>query len=228
LMPTLIANVIAEYGVENLNPGDVLMTNNPYVGGSHLPDMCVITPVFVDDEVVALIATMAHHVDIGGMTPGSMDAAATEIFQEGIRVPPIKLFSGGEIQREPLAFLLMNIRTADKTRGDLMAQVAANRLGERRVLELIEESGTQDFTSSGAAQAADAERPSRRDISSRPGGPRAFTVDLERSAGDELALPITATVTVSGEHITIDLTDTADQVKGAVDCYYEVAQADAA
>ena len=228
LMPTLIANVIAEYGVENLNPGDVLMTNNPYVGGSHLPDMCVITPVFVDDEVVALIATMAHHVDIGGMTPGSMDAAATEIFQEGIRVPPIKLFSGGEIQREPLAFLLMNIRTADKTRGDLMAQVAANRLGERRVLELIAEWGTQEFTSSCDALVAYGERRTRAAISSLPDGTGTFTDYLEHNGVEQVDIPITATVTVSGEEITIDLTETADQVKGAVNCSYAVAQACAA
>lgn len=228
LMPTLIAAVIEEYNLENLKPGDVLMTNNPYLGGSHLPDMCVITPVFVEEEVVALVATMAHHVDIGGIAPGSMATEATEIFQEGIRVPPIKLFSEGEIQREVLAFLLMNIRTADKTRGDLMAQVAANRLGERRILELIEEWGAQDFQSSCDALVAYGERRTRAAIKNLPDGTGTFTDYLEHNGVEQVDIPITATVTVKGDEITIDLTETADQVKGAVNCSYAVAQACAA
>ncbi|MFH0412476.1 hydantoinase B/oxoprolinase family protein [Corynebacterium sp. L4756] len=228
LMPTLIANVIAEYGSENLKPGDVLMTNNPYLGGSHLPDMCVITPVFAEETVVALVATMAHHVDIGGMTPGSMATEATEIFQEGIRVPPIKLFSQGELQRETLAFLLMNIRTGEKTRGDLMAQVAANRLGERRVLDLIDEWGTEKFRRSCDALVAYGERRTRAAISKLPDGTGTFTDYLEHNGVEQVDIPITATVTVSGDTISIDLTETGDQVKGAVNCSYAVAQACAA
>lgn len=145
LMPTLIKNVLASYGAENLAEGDVLITNNPYLGGSHLPDMCVITPVFWQANLIAVVANMAHHVDVGGLTPGSMATHATEIYQEGIRVPPVKLFSTGQLDDELLAVLLTNIRTADKTRGDIMAQVAANRLGERRIHELLEEWGTQRF-----------------------------------------------------------------------------------
>lgn len=228
LMPTLIANVVTEYGAENLKPGDVLMTNNPYLGGSHLPDMCVITPVFVDTSIVALVATLAHHVDIGGVTPGSMATEATEIFQEGIRVPPIRLFSEGELQRETLSFLLMNIRTAEKTRGDLMAQVAANRLGERRVLELIDEWGTSEFERACDALIAYGERRTRSAISSLPDGTGTFTDYLEHNGVSPMNLPITATVTVSGDELIIDLTETSDQVKGAVNCSYAVAQACAA
>ena len=141
LMPTLIKNTLAEYGADRLRPGDVLLTNNPYLGGSHLPDMCVITPVFHGEEIIAMIATMAHHVDVGGQTPGSMSTQSAEIYQEGIRVPPVRLFVEDELQTELLEFLLTNIRTREKTRGDLMAQVAANRLGLRRVTELVEEWG---------------------------------------------------------------------------------------
>lgn len=228
LMPTLIANVISDYGAENLSPGDVLMTNNPYLGGSHLPDMCAITPIFFEENIVALVATMAHHVDIGGITPGSMATHATEIFQEGIRVPPMKLFAAGELQREPLALLLMNIRTADKTRGDLMAQVAANRLGERRVLELVEEWGTDGFARSSQALVAYGERRTRAAISQLPDGTGIFTDYLEHNGVEEAQIPITATVTVAGDEITIDLTETADQVRGAVNCSYAVARACAA
>src|SRR5690625_4665800 len=128
LMPTLIKNALASYGTEHLVDGDVLLTNNPYLGGSHLPDMCVITPVFWQETLVAVVANMAHHVDVGGITPGSMATHATEIFQEGLRIPPVKLFAAGELRDELLAVVLTNIRTQDKTRGDIMAQVAANRL----------------------------------------------------------------------------------------------------
>lgn len=228
LMPTLIANVITEYGAERLRPGDVLMTNNPYLGGSHLPDMCVITPVFSDSKVVALVATMAHHVDMGGAVPGSMGTQSTEIFQEGIRVPPIKLFSEGQLQREPLSLLLMNIRTADKTRGDLMAQVAANRLGERRVLELVQEWGPEGFRRSCAALVDYGERRTRAAIDRLPDGTGTFTDYLEHDGVAEARIPITATVTVAGDGIVIDLTETAEQVKGAVNCSYAVAHACAA
>src|SRR5699024_2279511 len=120
LMPTLIAKAMEEYGLENILPGDVLMTNNPYLGGSHLPDMCVISPIFIGTEMVAVVANMAHHVDVGGMTPGSMATHSTEIFQEGVRVPTVRLYAEGQLQHEVLSLLLTNIRTADKTRGDLM------------------------------------------------------------------------------------------------------------
>lgn len=228
LMPTLIGNVIKEYGAENLQPGDVLMTNNPYLGGSHLPDICVITPIFADGQLIALVATMAHHVDIGGMTPGSMATDATEIFQEGIRVPPIRLFAQGELQREVLSLLLMNIRTAEKTRGDLMAQVAANRLGERRVLELVEEWGVKGFERSCEALVAYGERRTRAAIAELPDGTGTFTDYLEHNGAEAVKIPITATVTVSGDEIFIDLTETGDQVRGAVNCSYAVAQACAA
>ena len=225
LMPTLIENAIAEYGLDNIKPGDVLITNNPYLGGSHLPDMCVITPVFAGEELVAHVATMAHHVDVGGSTPGSMATDATEIFQEGIRVPPIRLFAEGQLQTEIMALMLMNIRTADKTRGDLMAQVSANKLGSRRVLELIEEWGVQHFYDSCDALVAYSERRARAAIASLPDGKGSFVDYLEHNGVEPEMIPIHAEVEISGEEITIDMTETADQVAGAVNCSYAVALA---
>lgn len=228
LMPTLVTAVLGEYGAENLRPGDVLMTNNPYLGGSHLPDMCVITPVFAEQEIVAVVATMAHHVDVGGITPGSMATHATEIYQEGVRVPPIRLYAEGELQRETLALLLTNIRTSDKTRGDLMAQVAANRLGERRVLELVGEWGVDGFHRACGALITYGERRTRAALTDLPDGTGTFTDYLEHDGVRPARLPIEAKVTVSGDEIEIDLTGTADQVRGAVNCSYAVAQACAA
>lgn len=225
LMPTLIKNTLAQFGAERLRPGDVLLTNNPYLGGSHLPDMCVITPVFREGEITAVIATMAHHVDVGGQTPGSMSTQSAEIYQEGIRVPPVRLFAEGELQTELLEFLLTNIRTREKTRGDLMAQVAANRLGERRVTELIAEWGLTGFHDSCRALVDYGERRTRAAISELPDGTGTFTDYLEHTGARPAELPIVATVTVRGEEIEVDLSQTCDQVRGAVNCSYAVATA---
>lgn len=225
LMPTVIRNALAEYGAENLRPGDVLMTNNPYLGGPHLPDICVITPVFREEELVAVVANIAHHVDVGGMTPGSMAGHSREIFQEGVRIPTMRLYAEGELQREVLALLMMNIRTADKTRGDLMAQVAANKLGERRLLELVEEWGVDGYARAGRSLISYAERRTRAAIAELPDGTGTFTDYLEHNGIEEEKIPITATVTVDGEELHIDLTETADQVAGAVNCSFAVSEA---
>lgn len=225
LMPTLIANSIAEYGLDNLRPGDVLMTNNPYLGGSHLPDMCVISPIFIDGQVVALVANMAHHVDVGGMTPGSMATHSTEIFQEGVRVPTVRLYAEGNLQHDVLNLLLTNIRTADKTRGDLMAQVAANKLGEVRIRELITEWGVSGFRTSCRALIEYAERRTRVAIENLPDGSGTFTDYLEHDGVQPAELHIVAQVRVAGDHLEVDLTQTADAAKGAVNCSHAVASA---
>lgn len=224
LMPTMIKNALATYGIANLADGDVLITNNPYLGGSHLPDMCVITPVFWHDELIAVIANLAHHVDVGGITPGSMATHATEIYQEGVRVPPVKLFSQGRLQRELLSVLLTNIRTQDKTRGDIMAQVAANRLGERRVHELLAEWGTERFTHSTRALIDYAARRTRAAIAQLPDGKGTFTDILEHDGNREHPTKITATVEVAGEELTVDFSQTDDQVAGAVNCSWAVTE----
>jgi N-methylhydantoinase B len=225
LMPTLIQRALQEYGAERLKPGDILITNNPYLGGSHLPDTCVITPVFSRGEVVALVANMAHHVDVGGITPGSMATHATEIFQEGIRIPPVRLFAEGQECEDVLSLILTNVRTADKTRGDLLAQVAANRLGERRVLEVIEEWGLEKFEVSTAALVDYAERRTRSALSQLPDGTGRFVDYIEHNGVTKQQLPIVATVTKHGSEITVDLTESADQTKGAVNCSFAVAEA---
>lgn len=225
LMPTLIAKAMEEYGLENILPGDVLMTNNPYLGGSHLPDMCVISPIFIGNEMVAVVANMAHHVDVGGMTPGSMATHSTEIFQEGVRVPTVRLYAEGQLQHEVLSLLLTNIRTADKTRGDLMAQVAANKLGEVRIRELIAEWDVSGFRTSCRALIEYAERRTRAAISRLPDGEGIFTDYLEHDGAQPAELPIVAKVRVQGDQLEVDLTETADAAKGAVNCSYAVANA---
>ncbi|WP_426977347.1 hydantoinase B/oxoprolinase family protein [Pseudarthrobacter sp. O4] len=225
LMPTLIRRALEEFGADRLRPGDVLITNNPYLGGSHLPDTCVITPVFRGQELLAVVANMAHHVDVGGITPGSMATHATEIFQEGLRIPPIRLISEGEMCEDILALMLTNVRTADKTRGDLMAQVSANRLGARRVLELVEDWGSGHFSAATDALIEYAERRTRAALASLPDGRGRFVDYLEHDGVRKIQIPIIATVEKVGDELRVDLSETADQVRGAMNCSYAVAEA---
>lgn len=224
LMPTMIKNTLADYGTENLAEGDVLITNNPYIGGSHLPDMCVISPVFFEGELVAVVANLAHHVDVGGISPGSMATHATEIYQEGIRVPAVKLFAEGQLREELLSVLLTNIRTQDKTRGDIMAQVAANRLGQRRLHELLGEWGADRFELSANELVDYAARRTRAAVEQLPDGNGTFTDYLEHDGNHENPVAITVTVDVSGDQLSVDFSQTADQVRGAVNCSWAVTE----
>ncbi|PKW16411.1 hydantoinase B/oxoprolinase family protein [Saccharopolyspora spinosa] len=225
LMPTLVRRTLDEIGREKLRPGDILLTNNPYLGGSHLPDTCVITPVFAAGRLVAVIANMAHHVDIGGITPGSMATHATEIFQEGVRIPPLHLYNQGELASDVLALLLTNVRTPGKTRGDLMAQVSANMIGVRRILEIVEDWGSERLDTACEALVDYSERRTRAALGALPDGEGRFTDYLEHNGVCEQRIPITAHIIKRGDEITVDLRDSADQVAGATNCSSAVAEA---
>ncbi|MQA04556.1 MAG: hydantoinase B/oxoprolinase family protein [Streptosporangiales bacterium] len=224
LMPSMIKAAVAEVGTAQLRPGDVLITNNPYIGGSHLPDTCVITPVHDGDELVALLANMAHHVDVGGSTPGSMAADATEIFAEGIRIPPMRLITRGRLRTDVLQLLMANVRTHEKTRGDLMAQVAANELGARRIRELVAEWGVDGLQDACLALVEYAERRTRAALAELPDGTGSFTDFLEHTGTRPADIPIAATVRKYGSELAVDLTASADQVEGAVNCSSAITQ----
>jgi len=228
LMPTLVRRALEAVEVSSLQPGDVLITNNPYLGGSHLPDTCVITPVHVHGVVNAVVANMAHHVDIGGATPGSMAVHATEIFQEGIRIPPLRLVRGGEIVDDVLQLLLTNVRTADKTRGDLMAQIAANETGLRRIVELIDDWGAEHFRAACTGLIGYAERRTRAALAGLPDGRARFVDYLEHTGNERRDIPIITTITKRADTLLVDLTETAAQVAGAINCSYAIAESCAA
>src|ERR1700678_1297479 len=123
-------------------PGDIVILNDPYAGGTHLPDITMVLAVFLQGkkEPSFYVANRAHHADVGGSFPGSM-GPANEIFQEGIRIPPVRIVRGGEIDREILNLILLNVRTAKEREGDLESQIGACRVGEQRVLQLLEKYG---------------------------------------------------------------------------------------
>lgn len=131
--------------IEEWNEGDIIVTNDPYLGGQHLPDVQTFMPVFADGKIVAICGTLDHHLDLGGMRPGSYAGDAVEIYQEGFRIPPIKLFEKGKANERFLAVFDANVRQPDQTGGDLRAQAAALNIGRDGVLELIERYGVETF-----------------------------------------------------------------------------------
>src|SRR3982751_1422153 len=137
-MPASVEFAIREF--ESLAPGDVVILNDPYHGGTHLPDITMVSPVFVGNEVRFFVASRAHHADVGGMSPGSLPLS-TELYQEGLILPPIKLVEAGKRSESILRIITANSRAPEERLGDLEAQLAAQRVGERRLQALVDAHG---------------------------------------------------------------------------------------
>lgn len=213
-MPEAVAAVMAL----DPSPGDVFVLNDPYIGGTHLPDITLVSPMTVDGEILGYAVTRAHHSDVGGMRPGSLPSDSREIYQEGVIVPPVRLVRAGEQVDDILEFLLANVRTPSVRRGDLRAQLAANSLGERRLIELCARHSTAV-----AAEAFDAvidytERRTRAVIDELPDG--TYTADdvLEGDGVTEDLVPIRVAVTIRGSDVVVDFAGTSDAVVGNVNC----------
>src|SRR2546426_10286374 len=145
-MPHSVRTVLDEFG-EDIAEGDSIVLNDPYRGGTHLPDITMISPIFHKGKRVAFAANRAHHSDIGGGTPGSMSSLSTDVYQEGLRIPPLKLTQRGKTNRALLQMILSNVRTPKERLGDIRAQQAANELGTRRFADLARKLGIQTLLS---------------------------------------------------------------------------------
>lgn len=216
LMPTVVKAVLREYPLGLLGEGDAVIINDPYISGSHLPDICIISPVYHEGEPLALVANLAHHVDVGGSVPGSMSTTSREIFQEGIRIPPVKIRSGGLLNQELLKVLSTNVRTAREFYGDIHAQIAANNAGEKRLKELAGKYGAGMLMEYMEEIINYSERRMRCALAGLPQGTFTFEDYLE---GDGLScdlIKIKATVKTGGDSILVDFTGTAPQAGGPV------------
>lgn len=216
LMPTVVKKVLEFFPPENLAPGDAVMINDPYVSGSHLPDVCVISPVFAGNRLLAIVANLAHHVDIGGSVPGSMSTSATEIFQEGVRIPPVKISSRGLINGDLLKVLAHNVRTTDEFYADVQAQLSANQVGCKRLLELEQKTGSETLKDYMDKIINYTERRLRAALRDIPHGTYQFTDYLEGDGISGDPIKITACVQIDGERVKVDFTGTSPQVKGPV------------
>jgi len=215
-MPYSVAAAIEAFPPDELQDGDAVLLNDPFHGGAHLPDMTLVTPIFVDDELVAVAANRAHHADVGGGQAGSVAADSTEIYQEGLRVPPVKLYDGGDPVADVFDLLLTNVRTPDERRGDFRAQRAANRTAVERVREVTERHGLDTFRAATAEIKAYAERRMRAEIDALPDGTVAFEDYLDDDGQGHTDLRIAVSVTVDGDELVVDFAGTSDQVAGAI------------
>jgi N-methylhydantoinase B len=221
-MPFSVAAALSAFPPEMLAPGDAVLLNDPYEGGAHLPDLTLVTPVFVDGEVVALAANRAHHADVGGATAGSVGADSTEIYQEGLRIPPVKLLEGGEENRAVYDLIERNVRTPEERRGDLRAQVAANETGADRFRELVDRYGTDTLGAALSELKDYSERRMRAELEAIPDGEYRFEDVLDGDGRGAEDLPVVATVTVDGDAVTIDFAGTALQTEGPINAVFAV------
>lgn len=222
-MPHSVAAAVEAFPRDTLAPGDAILLNDPFHGGAHLPDLTLVTPVFVDDELTAFTANRAHHSDIGGGRAGSVTADSTEIYQEGLRIPPVKLFEAtdgddhdGAVNEGVLDLVLTNVRTPDERQGDLRAQQAANQTGVRRLKELSDRYSRGTLVEAMDEIKAYSERRMRAEIESLPDGTYSFTDQLDGDGYGHNDLEIVVEITVAGEEITVDFAGTAGQVEGAI------------
>lgn len=204
-------------------PGDVIVLNDPYAGGTHLPDITMVSPVFVNDEPCFFAASRAHHADVGGMSPGSLPLS-TELYQEGIILPPVRLYRAGMLQRDILAVITANSRAPQERRGDLEAQLAAQRIGEARLKAIVDAHGLERTEAHAAALMAYAQRITEAAIHAVPDGVYTFEDVLEGDGQSEQPIGIHAVVTVSGGAMTIDFSQSAAQVAGNLNAVTAIAR----
>ena len=224
LMPSIMKAVLKVYPKENLKEGDAIIINDPYLSGSHLPDVCIFTPVFWEDRLIAFAANLSHYSDIGGSVPGGFLVSATEIFQEGIRIPPTKIRKAGVLDEELINFITHNVRTPSEWRGDMEAQLAANNVAERRIKEFVAKYGVDHVVEYMEEIMNYSERRILAKIQEMPKGTFEFTDTLEVNFDNniEKPTPIKVAITVKDKELIVDFTGTGPQIAGALNCTYAV------
>jgi len=220
-MPIAVKSIEKKFEGE-IYPGDSFILNDPYLGGTHLPDITIITPIFFKDVLAGYSVSRAHHNDIGGMAPGSMPGNATEIFQEGLRIPPVKFVSKGELSKDILNLIMINSRTPKIRKGDLMAQLSSNWTGEKRLQELIAQKGMETYK---LAVDDILNYSEKRFLSILKGFPECEAIGKDYMDGDGIEdnlVELVVKVKMTKKHVTFDFTGTSEQVKGAINCPYAV------
>ena len=199
-----------------LEDGDMILFNDPYISGTHLPDITLICPVFDEGEIIAYSANKAHHSDVGGKAPGSMAGDATEIYQEGVIIPPVKFVKKGKIDEEIASILLSNVRTKEIRMGDLRAQMAANLLGKKRILELAVRYGVETLHEAMEEIMTYSEKRMRLEIGKMRKGSYSAEDCLESTGTSNKKVKIKVTVTAKKDQLLFDYTGTDKQVEGPV------------
>ena len=225
---------------DSLRPGDIIILNDPYLGGTHLPDITLVAPVYVEvpefpvskgeipsspfskggdrgipKQLAGFVANRGHHADVGGMTPGSLPLS-TELYQEGTIIPPIKLARRGRLNQEVIQLICRNSRTPEERKGDLAAQIASIRVGEGRLQEVVQRYGIGETLEHMAALLDYSERVTRQALEHTPDGVYRVVDYMDDDGQSQQPVPIAVAVTVSGDEITVDFTGTSPQRPGCI------------
>lgn len=224
-IPVALKAALARFG-DNIEDGDIICMNDPFEGGMHLPDIFVFQPIFVDGVLVSVAATICHHTDVGGRVPGSNASDSTEIYQEGLRIPPLKLFERGRRNETLFALIERNVRLPVRLMGDLRAQLAACHIAATGVRDLVRRHGAAAFATMSAALLDHSELLTRACLAELPDGTVSFE-DWIDDDGIDVGKPIRLFVTIDkrGERLVADWTGSSPQVKGAINNTYSYTQA---
>ena len=215
----MMTSLLSQVTLESIQPGDIFIANDPFVaGGTPLPDLNMALPIFHDGKPIAFVCNIAHHADFGGMSAGSMAGGMTEIYQEGLRVPLIKLFEAGNLQQGIYDLILLNTRVPEERRGDLFAQIASVRLGERRFQEVVERHGAQTLTLAFDEIVRRTQLRMRAAIRSLPDGVYTFTDIMDDDGCGTVDIPIAVEVRVTDDRIHVSFEGTSPQVTGNINC----------
>jgi len=215
----LVPTVVRKYGAENLGPGDVIMSNDPYSGGVHLNDITFVSPVFTDEEILGYVANVAHHVDVGGGAPASV-GAFREVYQEGVIIPPVKLVQGGMMVPDIFRLLLAQIRSKRETAGDFRAQVAANNTGVRRLGELLERMGSDTIAFYIDQLIAYTEARTRAEMAKLPKGMFATEGFVDTDGFSDQPVRLAVKVVIDDDGVLFDLTGSDPQRRAPVNSTY--------
>ena len=211
----IVKKIIEEFQLDQMADKDIYIMNDPYMGGTHLPDIALVMPIFSGGELIAFSAAMTHHQDVGGMSPGSVPTNATEIFQEGIRIPPLKYSDKGVINDTLLKILKLNVRLPDSFEGDLNAQIAACEIGRRRISDLEVRYSAKVLKNIFLDLLNRSESMTKQAIMALPDGTHAYFDYLDNDGIDlDTPIKIEVSVRVMGDSVEIDFSGTSQQVRG--------------
>lgn len=218
------ASVHAVIRALELRPGDVALLNDPYAGGTHLPDLTMVMPVRLpgEERPIFYVANRAHHADVGGAHAGSM-SLSREIFQEGLRIPPVKIFQNGRVVRDTLQMILSNVRTANEREGDLTAQIAACRIGERRLLEVLRKYGRQETNAWGRRLLEYSARMMRTTLQQIPRGIYRAQDFMDDDGVTKKAIAIRVAIRIRGEKAEVDFSGSDSECAGSINAVKAIA-----
>lgn len=214
-VPEAMQEVLARYD-NDLRPGDAVVLNDPYQGGMHLPDIFMFYPIFVEGRRVGFSVVICHHTDVGGRVPGSNASDSTEIYQEGLRIPVLKLYEQGEPNHTLMRIIERNVRVPDRVLGDLRAQYAACQVGAQHLAKLYERQGAAQMDRYMREMIDYAERMTRARIREWPDGRYSFKDYIDDDGLSDEPIPINVTLDVEDDHVTVDFSGSSPQVKAAI------------